>query len=223
MFEAHKEKKALEKAAVEAKAAEDRRQAAVAEWTKQVQELQFLLAIASGNSSPSVKTLMLKKGEIGVAQITGVGLVEERKGPGQWKGSSQAVSFPIGKVAGRTVRYRVGGTKGHYVQGAAVPTQIDVGTMTFTSQRIAYQGSKRSVECAFPKLLGIQHHGDGLTISVSNRQKPTVVYYGSRIDDWVTNRLNVALSLFNGDAESAKAQLRSQIAELESSKPVSAF
>jgi hypothetical protein len=219
MFEARKEKKAFERAQVEQQEAESRQQAALADWNGQVNELQYLLAIASGNSSPSVTNLMMKPGEIGVAQITNVGLIEDRKGAGQWKGTSQGVSFPIGKVAGRNVRYRVGANKGHYVQGAAVPTQVDNGTMTFTSQRIVYQGAKKTAECTFAKLLGIQHSGDGMIISVSNRQKPTAIYYGGRIDDWVTNRLSVALALYNGDADETKAQLQSQIDELQTSKP----
>jgi hypothetical protein len=219
MFEARKEKRTLEKAQTEQRNAQARQQAALAEWTSQVDEFQYLLAIASGKSSPSVTNLMLKPGEIAVAQITNVGLVEDRKGAGQWKGTSQGVSFPIGKVAGRNVRYRVGATKGHYVQGAPTPTQVDVGTMVFTSQRIVYQGAKKTAECAFAKLLGIQHSGDGITISVSNRQKPTTIYYGTRIDDWVTSRLSVALALYNGDADETKAQLQSQIDELQASKP----
>jgi len=219
VFEAHKEKKAFERAQAEQEAAESRERVALAERADQVKELKYLLAVASGDSSPAVTNLMLKPGEIGVAQITNVGLIEDRKGAGQWTGSSQGVSFPIGKIGGRSVRYRVGATKGHYVQGSAVPTQVDVGTMTITSQRIVYQGAKKTAECLFTKLLGIQHSGDGITLSVSNRQKPTAIYYGAQIDDKVTNRLSVALALYNGDAEETKVQLQTQINELEASKP----
>lgn len=208
MFQARKERRA-----------EAERHAALQDWTSHLNELQHLLAIASGQSSTAVNTLMLKPNEIAVAQVTSVGLVEDRKGAGQWKGSSQSVSLPIGKIGGRTIRYRVGGTRGHYAQGASTPTQVDTGTMTITSQRIVYQGAKKTAECLFTKLLGIQHGADRIVISVSNRQKPTTIFYGARIDDWVTNRLNLALALFNGDTASAKAQLQSQIAELEAQKP----
>lgn len=219
MFEAHKEKKAQEAAETAAKEAAAKKAAALQEWTAEVQELQFLLSVASGKSSPGVTTLILKKDEVGVAQITNVGLIEDRKGAGQWKGSSQGVSFPIGHIAGRPVRYRVGQTRGHYVQGAPVPTAVDSGTLTITSQRIVFQGSKKSAECAFAKLLGIQHGAGGLTISVSNRQKPTVVHFGERLDQWVTNRLTIAMALFNGDAAASVSQLQEQIAELENQKP----
>ena len=221
MFEGHKEKKAAEAALVAQQQAEAKEASAIQEWTSQLQDLQGLLSVASGHSASGVTILMLKKGEIGVAQITNVGLIEDRKGAGEWKGASQGVSFPIGHVAGRPVRYRVGQTRGHYVQGAPVPTAVDTGTLSITNQRIVFQGSKRSSECAFAKLLGIQHGAGGLTISVSNRQKPTVVHFGTALDDWVSNRLGIALALFNGDANDTAAQLQAQIAELEAQKPAS--
>ena len=219
MFEAHKEKKAQEAAQAAALVAQAKKEAALQEWTEQMQELRGLLAVASGESASGITSLILKKGEIGVAQITNVGLIEERKGAGQWKGASQGVSFPIGHVAGRQVRYRVGQTRGHYVQGAPVPTAVDNGTLTITNQRIVYQGANKNSECAFAKLLGIQHGSGGLSISVSNRQRPTVVHFGTAIDDWVSNRLSIALALYNGDAGDAVTQLQAQLSELESHKP----
>lgn len=219
MFEAHKEKKAAEAAQAAEQAAQAHKAAALQEWNDQLQDLQFLLSVASGHSSSAVTALMLKPDEIGVAQITNVGLIEDRKGAGEWKGASQGVSFPIGHVAGRPVRYRVGQTRGHYVQGAPVPTAVDTGTLSITSQRVVYQGSKKSAECAFTKLLGIQHGEGGLTISVSNRQKPTVVHFGERLDDWVSIRLTIAMALFHGDAADTVTQLQSQISELEANRP----
>lgn len=221
MFEAHKEKKAAEAAQAAEQAAQTHKAEALQEWNDQLQDLQSLLVIASGQSTSGLTALMLKPGEIGVAQITNVSLVEDRKGAGEWKGASQGVSFPIGHVAGRPVRYRVGQTRGHYVQGAPVPTAIDTGTLSITSQRIVFQGSKKSTECTFAKLLGIQHGAGGLTISVSNRQKPTVVHFGERLDDWVSNRLTIAMALFHGDAADTVTQLQAQITELEASKPAS--
>ncbi|MGC8510688.1 MAG: hypothetical protein ACP5PB_07445 [Acidimicrobiales bacterium] len=95
MFEKHREEKAREEAASAARAALD-------EWTHQMDELKGLVAVASGHSAAGVTSLVLKPGEVGVAQITNVSLIEERKGAGQWKGGSQGVSFPIGRIpAGR--------------------------------------------------------------------------------------------------------------------------
>jgi hypothetical protein len=226
MFEKHKEKladRAREAALAEEsrKAAheQDERQAKMAMWAHHLEDLQTLLATASGNSAVSEVAVMLKHGEIAVAQATNISLIEDRRGAGQWQGASQGVSFPIGKIAGRSIRYRVGSSRGHFIQGAPVATAVDVGTVTITNQRIVYQGSKRTSESSFAKLLGIQHAPGSITISVSNRQKPTVLYFGSEHDDWLSNHLSIALALYNGEAETVKAQLQSQIDELQAQKP----
>jgi hypothetical protein len=215
MFDHLREKRAQKHAAAEAAAAEIAKRAQEAERTAQIAELQALVSIAQGESSPMVDALLMKKGEIGVAQIGRAGLIEEVKGAGHWSGSSQGVSIPIGKIAGRSVRYRVGATKGHYVQGVPVATAVDVGTLSITNQRIVYQGSKKSVECLFSKLLGIQHAPGGITLSVSNRQKTTTVQFGAALDDWLSNRLSIALAMFNDEVGEAVTQLESQIKELE--------
>lgn len=141
MFEAHKEKKAREAALVAEQQAQAKKAAALQTWTAQEQELQGLLSVASGQSAAGFTSLMLKKGEIGIAQITNVGLIEDRKGAGPWHGASQGVSFPVGHIAGRPIRYRVSGTRGHYVQGVPVPTAVDTGVLTITNERIVYQGA----------------------------------------------------------------------------------
>ncbi len=215
MFDHLREKRAQKHAAAEAAAAEVAKRALEAERAAQIAELQALVSIAHGESSPMVDALLMKKGEIGVAQIGNAGLIEEVKGAGHWSGSSQGVSLPIGKIAGRSVRYRVGATKGHYVQGVPVATAVDVGTLSITNQRIVYQGSKKSVECLFSKLLGIQHAPGGITLSVSNRQKTTTIQFGAAIDDWVNNRLGIALALFNDDVEETVHQLEEQIRAIQ--------
>jgi hypothetical protein len=207
MFERHKEKK--EEAHYEDE---------LKEWSSQLEELQALLALAKG-ASIGDSQLILKKGEVAVATVTNVGLIEERRGAGQWQGGSQGVSFPIGSIGGRSVRYRVGATRGHYVQGEPHPTAVDHGVMTVTNQRIVYLGASKTSECTFQKLLGIQHSPGGITISVSNRQKPTVIFFGDSLDDWVTNRLSIALALFNGDEAAVQRQLQTQIQEMEDKKP----
>jgi hypothetical protein len=54
---------------------------------------------------------------------------------------------------------------------------------------------------------------------VSNRQQPTVVHFRSALDEWVSNRLSIAMALFNGEADATVAQLKRQIAEMEAEKP----
>ncbi len=98
----------------------------------------------------------------------------------------------IRRVGGRSVRYRVGASKGHYAQGASTPTAIDVGTVFITNQRVIFQGNKQTRECAFAKLIGFQHADDGsTTFSVSNRQKPTVIRYRSDLSASFDFRLDL--------------------------------
>ncbi len=92
------------------------------------------------------------------------------------------------------MRYRVGATRGHYVQGTPHPTAIDTGTVFVTNHRVIFQGANQTRECTFDKLLGVQHSDeDGITVlSVSNRQKPTTIHYGPRIAGWFDFRLDLA-------------------------------
>ncbi len=43
--------------------------------------------------------------------------------------------------------------------------------------------------------------------------------FGAGLDPEVSNCLSVAMSIFNGEAEQAAAQLQSQLAELQASRP----
>lgn len=192
---------------------------ALAEWNAQLSELESLVRIATGDAPPALEHLMTRPGERGVGEVTGVGLVEERRGPGHYVGASQGVSIPIGHVAGRPVRYRVGATRGHYVQGAPVATAVDTGTLSITDHRLVFQGSQHTSECDFSRLVGIQHVPGQITVAVSNREHPTVVHYGAAIDDWVEARLTLALALYKGQGDQARQALEAQIAALRSARP----
>jgi hypothetical protein len=67
------------------------------------------------------------------------------------------------------------------------------------------EGSKKTAECAFAKLLGIRHGAGGLSISVSNCQPTTVAHFATDLDDWVSNHLSIAIALFIGDAKGCHA------------------
>ncbi len=192
---------------------------ALAEWNAHLSELESLLAIAQGGLTVALGHLMVAPGERAVGEVTNVGLVQERRGAGHYQGASQGVSFPIGHVAGRPVRYRVGATRGHYVQGTPVATAVDTGTMSITDRRLVYQGAQHTSECDFAKLVGIDHQPGQVTVSVSNRQHPTVLHYGAAIDEWVQDRLTLALALFKGQGDQVVQGLNAQIAELHATRP----
>jgi hypothetical protein len=139
--------------------------------------------------------LVLASGEAVFYKVTGAGLVEDRRQAGHYEGRSSGVSVPIGPV-----RYRVGQSKGHYVQGASVATDIDRGTVYITNRRLIFQGGKQTRECSFAKLIGF-HHDDTkgtTTLSVSNRQKPTTVRYGPALSGSFRFRLDLALAHYRG-------------------------
>jgi hypothetical protein len=168
------------------------------------------------NGESSSTAMVLKRGEALFATVSGVALIEDRRGPGQWKGRSSGVSIPLGGG----VRYRTGGSRGQYVQGASIPTAIDTGTMFITNKRVIFQGQKQTRECLFDKLVGFQHTTDGATIfSVSNRQKPTVIHYGAALSGWLDFQLDLALAHHREDVSAIVAQLEADLAALDASKP----
>jgi len=192
----------------------------LAAWQQQHDAAAELLEMAQSFDGQTSDSLLLKRDESLFAEISNTALVEDRRGAGHWEGRSSGVSFPIGSIGGRSIRYHVGGTRGHYVQGAPTPTAIDVGTVYITNQRVVFQGGKQTRECRFDKLLGFEHMPDGSTIfSVSNRQKPTVVYYGQAIAGWVDFRLDLALAHYRGEVPRLVTQLQQDLAAVDAAKP----
>ena len=96
---------------------------------------------------------------------------------------------------------------------------MDHGSVSITTQRVIYQGAVKTAECPYGKVLGIQHAPGEITISVSNRQKPTVLYFGAALDDWVSNRLNLAMAIYAGRSVQERAEIQSRLDELVKSKP----
>lgn len=184
-------------------------------WSKRKDELESVLQIALAGCGFGSNDIVLKPGESVVCLIRGVGLVEIRKGQGHWTGGSSGVSVPLGFG----VRGRVGRSRGHYVPGNEAPTVIDTGTMYLTTQRLIFTGSKRTVECQFSKVISIDAGGGHLRIAVSNRQKPTVISYGSSIDGWVEPRVDTALAIFGGDTSQVVAEIRQLIAAHNATRP----
>ena len=208
MFEAH-----------HAKTAAKEYEKALAEWTAERDGAAERLALANYQGEQSTD-ILLKPGEAVFATISVASLVEDRSGPGQWQGRSSGVSFPIGSVGGRSIRYRIGASRGHFVQGQPTPTAIDTGTLFVTDRRIVFQGLKQTRECLFDKLVGFRHTPDGSTVfSVSNRQKATTIHYGPALSDWFDFRLDLALAHHRGELPAFVAQLESDLAEANADKP----
>jgi hypothetical protein len=209
MFERRRERKAAA-----------RYQDALARWQRERDEQTAAVTLAQTYAGEPTTELVLHAGEAVFAKVTNVGLVEPRKGPGQWRGRSSGVSIPIGSLGGRTVRYRIGASRGHYVQGAPHPTAIDTGTLFITNQRLVFEGHSQTRECPFTKLLGYEHGDDGTTtVSVSNRQRPVTVHYGANLNGWVRLRLDLALAHFHGDVPALVERLQQGLAAVDAEKP----
>jgi hypothetical protein len=209
MFERHKAKKA-----------EEEYEAQLSTWQAQHDELTAVLQSAKSRQGYESSDLVLKPGETIFGTVAKASLIEDRRGPGQYTGGSAGVSIPLGSVGGHSVRYRVGATRGHYVQGTPHPEAVDQGELVVTNQRAVWVGGTKTIECLFSKLVNVTV-GDGeVALSVSNREKVTRVHYGPQLDAWVHLRLTLALSVFRGDADQFAEQVQEQLTELESKRPV---
>ena len=211
MFEKHKAKKAAEEY-----------QKALSEWQAQRDGCAELVQLAqSFKGTGSDGQLMLKPGEAIFYKVTGSALIEVRHGAAQWKGHSQGFSIPVGSLGGRSVRYRVGQTRGHLAQSPPVATAIDRGTLFITNQRVVFQGGKQTRECAFAKLIGFEHSDTegSTTFSVSNRQKPTTVRYGAELSGSFDFRLDLALAHFQGKVADLAGQVQQDLVQIEAARP----
>jgi hypothetical protein len=210
VFERHKAKKA-----------EAQYQASLAQWEGLRDSYAQLLDQAEHYEGDTDPGLVLKPGEAIFAKVAGASLVEERRGAGHWQGGSAGVSIPMGTIGGHSVRYRVGATRGHYVQGTPSPTAIDTGTLFVTNTRVVFEGASQTRECAFDKLLGVQHDDDAGTtvISVSNRQKPTTIHYGPAVAGWFDFRMDLALAHYRSEVPALVANLQQELAQLEQERP----
>jgi hypothetical protein len=210
VFEEHRIKKAASEHAE-----------AFAAWQADRSAQATMLDTAKHYEGVGSDALMLKPGEAIFFTVTGASLVEDRRGAGHYAGRSQGISVPVGSIGGRTVRYRVGASKGHYVEGAPSPTAIDTGSVFVTNQRVIFQGGKQTRECAYEKLIGTEHDDAGgtTTFSVSNRQKPTTIHYGPGVAGAFDFGLDLALAHYKGTVGAMVAELEQGLAEIDRHRP----
>lgn len=207
---------------LKAKRAEREYEQALERWQEQVAWYQAMLETATDYKGTGSSELLLRSGEAVFYKVTGAGLIEERRARGHYAGGSTGVSFPVGSIGGRSVRYRVGANRGHYVQGAPVATAIDTGNVHITNHRVVFQGAKQTRECAFTKLIGFRHDdANGETsFSVSNRQKATTLHYGPELSGAFQFRLDLALAHYRGTVGELSQRLLREVKTIEGERPV---
>jgi hypothetical protein len=204
----------------EHKAAETAHQAEL-EWHRRHDAYVSLIDQARAFRGAEAEGILLAAGESVYLQVTDCALLEERRGAGTYVGHSQGVSIPVARIGGRSIRYRVGVSKGHFVQGEPLPTVIDTGTVTVTSSRIVFQGAAQTRECLFDKLLGVQHDAatGTTTVSLSNRKTPMTVRYGPSVSETFEFRLDLALAVHRGTVDDLVAGLQADLAAIDASRP----
>ena len=220
MFESFKAKRAAAKASRQEAAAASAATRELSAWEHERDSAEALVEQAAAPGA-SPDGIVLHKGELCYGIVNGCSLVEERRGQGHFVAGSAGVSIPIGSLGGRAIRYRVGATRGHYVQGTVTPTAVASGDVFITDQRVVFIGPTQTRECSFAKLVGLARNDDEgtMTLSVSNRQHPTVISYGPEIAQWVAFRTDLALSHWRGDVDEFIEQLRAQVAEIDARRP----
>ncbi|HJT37909.1 MAG TPA: zinc ribbon domain-containing protein [Actinomycetota bacterium] len=203
--------------------AQERYDAALAEWKREDDALARYLEDAKGfagstkEDEPSI-SLNLKKDERVFEILQGAVLIEPKRSPGHWQGGYSGVSFRVYKG----VRVHTGGTRGTYVQGEEAPTPIDTGTATITDQRIVFEGSKQVREWLYGKLTSEEHSPTlpWTSLPVSNRQKVSGILYDEDHSEQIRFRMALALAHFNGTVPSLVKQIEQEVQAHQAQKPV---
>jgi hypothetical protein len=194
-----------------------------AAWERTDQQLAVLIerakAITGGRFPPVDASIPLKAGEHALLDLDNVSLIEPRRGQGHWQGATQGVSVHVPGT--RSMRYRVGASRGTYVQGDEHPTPIDIGSVTITDHRAVFLGAQQTREWAWSKLVGF-HDDDVATwtgIAVSNRQKISGIGYPVTEAASVRVDLELAASIANGTADTFIADLEAERVSWAAQRP----
>ncbi len=190
-------------------------------WAEELASAQRVVELARNvGSLKDPGDLLLHAGEALIGTVGQAGLIEEHRQGGHYVAGSQGVSIPIGTVAGRSVRYRVGRTKGHYVPGALTPTAVDHGPLYITDQRIVFVGAQHTKECRYDKIVSLHHTPDGVcTIGLSGRVNNVMFRYGGEAAAFVDFCLNLGLARFHGHGDEFLADAEQQVKDLAAAEP----
>jgi hypothetical protein len=163
---------------------------------------QAQVVLRGGDPTPDdACPILLKADEHALFVLRNASLVEPRRAPGQWAGGSSGVSVRVPGT--RAMRYRVGGTRGTYVQGAEAPTVIDGGIFVITNVRAVFLGPKQTREWAWSKPVGF-HRDEANTwtgIAVSNRETVSGVAYFPQDAYSVVLFLDIGVAQANGKVD----------------------
>ncbi len=210
MFEKQKREREERRRAAEQTATDQQ----LSELEERLDTVRHFVGVRSGEG-PDVP-IVLKRDEHMLASLQGASLIEPRRSGGQWEGRSQGVSVHVPGT--RSMRYRVGASKGHFVQGEEVPTPIDSGTFTITDRRAVFAGVKQTREWSWSKVISVTHASDlpWTAISVSNRQKTSGVLYDREHADLVRFWLDLGIARGTDGTEELANDLEQAIQRIRS-------
>lgn len=205
-----------------AKKAESDYETALKNWQARCDQARENLRIAKTFQGINSTEIVLKPGEKLFLKTENVGLVEPRTTGGHYEGGSSGLSIPIGSLGGRSIRYRAGASKGHYVQGTPTPTYIDVGTSFITNRRVVFVGKSQTRECEYDKMLSCQNDPSRreMTISIKNRQKPTTIFYGNVFPDAIFRQALAQAYYDKASVPAIVEAVEKGLANVIASKPV---
>lgn len=147
----------------------------------------LLLAAINEGRLPATNShdLITKPGER-VHFVTTASLLDETTTT-RYKGGGGGISVPIGLG----VRVGTGSYSGRRVSKTSIKT-VDRGSLTVTSKRVVFVGSRRTVETPLVKLVSLTAGGDRLQLHTSNRQKGTLLQVPKRELDPLVALVNAA-------------------------------
>jgi hypothetical protein len=172
---------------------------------------EFAAQLEAGQSTPDAN-FALKAGETLLASQDNIKLLEWVSTGSTYQGGSAGFSFRVM----RGVSYRVGRNSGQLVRNPPALKTVDVGTVNFTTERITFVGPRETRAYDVAKILdlNIDHNGQTVMISVSNRKTPSALQ-GSSFDIVGPGFLvQAALAVHNSTREAAAASLRVSANEL---------
>jgi hypothetical protein len=174
-------------------------------------ELRAVTSTDGGAGPGPAAPITLARGEQVLGTAQGVGLVETRRQPGHYQGSNRGVSVRVPGT--RSMRYRVGATRGTFMPGAETPTKIDTGSFTVTSTRALFVGDQQTREWSWAKLVGVTHHDrpPWTALAVSNRQKVSGVLYDAAHARPLAFWIDLAVARAHGTQAELAARVRGEL------------
>jgi len=179
--------------------------ASVAAFEQQANALTELAANIQSGQAVASPSFALKTGEVALGSSDNVRLLEWVSTGSSYRGGSTGFSFRVMKG----VSYRVGQSRGTLIKNPPALSTLDHGTVHYTTDRITFVGNQQTRSWDVSKMLdlNVDHNGQTVMISVSNRQKPSGLQGGSFEEPGPGFMVRAALTTHNSGAKEAATEL----------------